>query len=276
MVEKSEVSSDSEPMDHQETSSANKGKIAFDVCKCNVCSNVLISGCERSPSFKERHPKFRKSATPDYMLAADQARTVKLQRQSSLSETTAQAAVQRTPSPPTPEAMIPERIVFPPQQHIIQTEEDVNVDVVDEETEEGPIDMSIRRRSPSPPAYKYTPLRPRTEHLPLAPPPPAYVPVLRPPPPPYPVSQSPPISSTTPTKADASLPPPPSYSEATVKCSYPSPPSQKKELMFKPLLSPDVSTTTKDPIKRRNKKAAPRNDDDRPIREITIITGSFD
>merc|ERR1719216_839640 len=44
-------------------------------------------GCERSPSFKERHPKFRKSSTPDYLLVADHTRTIKLNRQSSLSET---------------------------------------------------------------------------------------------------------------------------------------------------------------------------------------------
>merc|ERR1712212_84767 len=36
--------------------------------------------CERSPSFKERHPKFRKSSTPDYLLVADHARTIKLNR----------------------------------------------------------------------------------------------------------------------------------------------------------------------------------------------------
>ena len=39
-------------------------------------------GCERSPSFKERHPKFRKSSTPDYMVALESARNLK--RQTSL------------------------------------------------------------------------------------------------------------------------------------------------------------------------------------------------
>ena len=47
----------------------------------------IFSECERSPSFKERHPKFRKSSTPDYLLVADHARSIKLNRQSSLSET---------------------------------------------------------------------------------------------------------------------------------------------------------------------------------------------
>ena len=45
------------------------------------------SECERSPSFKERHPKFRKSSSPDYLLIADHTRTIKLARQSALSET---------------------------------------------------------------------------------------------------------------------------------------------------------------------------------------------
>ena len=49
--------------------------------------SIIFSECERSPSFKERHPKFRKSSTPDYLLVADHARTIKLNRQSSLSET---------------------------------------------------------------------------------------------------------------------------------------------------------------------------------------------
>ena len=51
-----------------------------------LITNLFIE-CERSPSFKERHPKFRKSSTPDYLLVADHARTIKLNRQSSLSET---------------------------------------------------------------------------------------------------------------------------------------------------------------------------------------------
>ena len=35
------------------------------------------SSCERSPSFKERHPKFRKSSTPDYLVALEVARNLK-------------------------------------------------------------------------------------------------------------------------------------------------------------------------------------------------------
>merc|ERR1719320_1315279 len=98
---------------------------------------------QRSPSFKERHPKFRKNSTPDYMVAADARRN--------------HQAVQQ--SPPSPSPVIP--VVFPQTQQIIHTDEDSNVDVVNESTEdmpEGPIDLSAKKsRSPTPPppAYKF-------------------------------------------------------------------------------------------------------------------------
>ncbi len=36
---------------------------------CNFISSFRLVGCERVPSFKERHPKFRKNCTPDYLVA---------------------------------------------------------------------------------------------------------------------------------------------------------------------------------------------------------------
>ena len=224
-----------------------------------------LAGCERSPSFKERHPKFRKSTTPDYLLAAEQARTHKLQRQSSLSDP------RRTPSPQNLSQQPAQPLDDSNQEiNVDDSNEEINVDVVEEEEEVGPIDMSIPKRSatPPPPPYKYTPLS-------LLPPP-SYS-VVRPPPPPYPTcppSPPHPISSTT---KPETLPPPPSYESSTVKCSYPSPPSIKKDLIFNNPNNEEVSTTTpKKADRRRPRKGrcpTPPEHDDRPVREITIITG---
>jgi hypothetical protein len=125
--------------------------------------------------------------------------------------------------------------------------------------EEGPLDMSIKKRSespPPPPPYKFTPLRigtsppaaPPARILDPVPPPPLYfngthqgLPKSLPPPPAYPTSSSDsnPSSSTSPTpsSAMAALPPPPSYESST---------------------------------------AAKTREVERTIREITIITGAAD
>merc|ERR1719433_2555709 len=85
------------------------------------------SSIRRSPSFKERiHPKFRKSSTPDYLLAADARRGHQMGGGSV--------------SPPSPVSQQPPPmpVVFPPEQQIIHTDEDSNVDVVNESGEEPP------------------------------------------------------------------------------------------------------------------------------------------
>ena len=103
-------------------------------------------------------------------------------------------------SPPSPVSQQPPPmpVVFPPEQQIIHTDEDSNVDVVNESGEEPPqsqntstadlpIDLSAKKPrslledTPTLPAYKFTPLtlkQPQASH-----PPPAYD--TRPPPPPY-------------------------------------------------------------------------------------------
>ena len=149
-------------------------------------------GCERSSSFKERtHPKFRKSSTPDYMVALESARSLK--RQTSL---------QSEPPTPTSERMD----TSSPNNNTPMAPEDV------------PLDMSIKKRPstspPPPPQYRFNPLR---QHSPppaissMNPSPPSYRPPAYKSPPPYPATPSPP----------GSLPPPPSYEESTVKCTYP-------------------------------------------------------
>lgn len=163
--------------------------------------------CERSPSFKERtHPKFRKSSTPDYMVALESARSLK--RQTSL---------QSEPS---------ERM---------DTSSPNNNSMPDDV----PLDMSIKKRPNTPPPpphlgpppqYGFNPMR---QHSPPAmnPSPPHFRPPVYKSPPPYP--------STTPSPP-SSLPPPPSYEESTVKCTYPT-----KNTPPPAILQHEVETKTK-------------------------------
>ena len=153
---------------------------------------------ERSPSFKERHPKFRKSSTPDYLVALN------LKRQTS-----------------------------------IQSESE-NV-TSNNNSEDLPLDMSIKKRPVTPP------------------PPPPYNSVHRTtspthfsrPPPPYPtVTPSPPHGPPP-------LPPPPSYADATVKCTYPT----KKT---PPPPHPPAVLNNDAAVEEKTK-----------IKEITIITSKF-
>lgn len=146
---------------------------------------TYFQGCERSPSFKERHPKFRKSSTPDYMVALDAARNLK--RLSSLNQSENSAEAQSEPM-------------------------DTNAPVT-----ELPLDMSIKKRAatpPPPPPYRFNSLLRQSS-------PPLPVNVVSPSPhfykapPPYPATPSPPLVATP-------LPPPPSYEDSTVKCTYPS------------------------------------------------------
>lgn len=142
-------------------------------------TNLNKKGCERSSSFKERHPKFRKSSTPDYLVALDVARSLK--RQTSLHSD--QSEIMDTSVSPNNNSLTP--------------------------SEDLPLDMSIKKRPSSPPLTV------------VAPPPPPPPPYRSPPqyravyksPPPYP--------ATTPSPPTA-LPPPPSYADSTVRCTYPS------------------------------------------------------
>jgi len=296
------------------------------------------SSIRRSPSFKERiHPKFRKNSTPDYLLAADARRSHQM----------------GSVSPPSPVAHQPPMpVVFPPEQQIIHTDEDSNVDVVNESGEEPPssasqntsatsatdlpIDLSARKPrfmeeaiTPTLPAYKFTPLTlKQPAQAQQQPPPPAYD--TRPPPPPYqsPLRPqvvarptTPPITSTTPPKrvdaqvvsahaqahaalaaaqvnfdrvraqlavaalvsnanSSAQRAPPPSYMEAT------SPPTAAPQISshhhhhHQNVDSNNVSTTTPALLKNRKSAASKKglsthpSNDDRPVREITIITDS--
>jgi len=186
------------------------------------------TSCERSPSFKERHPKFRKSSTPDYMVALDAARSLK--RQNSLqSELSTSDSRMDTSSPNNNSSVVSEDNVMP-------------------------LDMSIKKRSstppppPPPPQYRFNPLR---QHSP--PPPPIVSSVINPSPPHFssrpPVYKSPPPYPATPSPPSCNLPPPPSYEESTVKCTYPT-----KNTPPPPILQ-EVEQKTK-------------------IKEITIITNS--
>ena len=117
-------------------------------------------------------------------------------------------------------------------------------------SEDVPLDMSIKKRSstppppPPPPQYRFNPLR---QH---SPPPPIVSSVLNPSPPHFsrpPVYKSPPPYPATPSPPSCNLPPPPSYEESTVKCTYPT-----KNTPPPPILQ-EVEQKTK-------------------IKEITIIT----
>ena len=118
-------------------------------------------------------------------------------------------------------------------------------------SEDVPLDMSIKKRSstppppPPPPQYRFNPLR---QH---SPPPPIVSSVINPSPAPHfsrpPVYKSPPPYPATPSPPSCNLPPPPSYEESTVKCTYPT-----KNTPPPPILQ-EVEQKTK-------------------IKEITIIT----
>ena len=168
-----------------------------------VEKEVLVADkkCERSSSFKERHPKFRKSSTPDYLVA------LSLKRQNSLT--------QSDPSEPMEGAN-------PPNNNL--------------PAEDLPLDMSIKKKPEAPP------------------PPPPYRS-----PPQYKYKSPPPYPNSTPSPpaglnvgVPTGLPPPPSYEDSTVKCSYPT-----KNSPPPPILRP---TEPEEKTK---------------IKEITIITSKF-
>eukprot|EP00095_Tigriopus_kingsejongensis_P003298 maker-scaffold355_size198070-snap-gene-0.28 protein:Tk03298 transcript:maker-scaffold355_size198070-snap-gene-0.28-mRNA-1 annotation:"hypothetical protein KGM_00435" len=199
-------------------------------------------GCERTSSFKERiHPKFRKTATPDYFVTADQARSNKLQslyqRQHSGNEAHPAMANQQ----PLALSVRPDTREAPTPHH------------------DAPLDMSIKKRSespPPPPPYRYTPLRRSSPplrpdaHVTLAIPP---VYVAQPPPPPYPTQRtpSPPVENR--------LPPPPSYESANAG------------RRLEPVSFATVSSTTPTPP-IPTPDTTPRETE--RVREITIITNS--
>ena len=136
---------------------------------------------DRSPSFKERtHPKFRKSSTPDYLVALEAARSLK--RQTSLQSD--QSELSRMDTSPSPN---------------------------NNHSEDLPLDMSIKKRPaspPPPPPYRFNPLRSTTPPSSHFRPPPQYSastpspPLSRPPPPSYEDST---VKCTYPTKT---TPPP--------------------------------------------------------------------
>lgn len=138
---------------------------------------------DRSPSFKERHPKFRKSSTPDYLVALESARNLK--RQNSLSQS-----------------------------------ESMEVNSAPEgQAEDLPLDMSIKKRPvspPPPPPYRFNHNTSPTHFKSIYKSPPPYHPVgtstpspplssnpILPPPPSYEEST---VKCTYPTKK---TPPPP-------------------------------------------------------------------
>lgn len=307
--------------------------------------------CERSPSFKERHPKFRKSSTPDYLLVADHARSMKLNRQSSLSETskvsehassnsqphtntlssvdtarddkiniTLKTQISSSMGKETPYSQVSSSCTFPVAQSVYTStyehsklkrkegnqssstdfgNKPMEQDPHPNEEEEGPIDMSMKKRSESPPPstpYRYTPLTLTTHEniLPKSPqgstnsssentntrnsppvqqtlapsnhhiaPPPSYSASTRPPPPPYPSSPSPPIASSTNQISQNSIKrePPPSYG-----CTFPSPPNKNNS----------ITSSRIDYHNRHDKYPVcdSTRQDDRKIREVTIITDS--
>lgn len=157
---------------------------------------------DRSPSFKERHPKFRKSSTPDYLVALESARNLK-------------------------------------RQNSLQSENGNQMEVVTSEGQSGedlPLDMSIKKRPvspPPPPPYRFNHNTSPPQH---------FKSMYKSPPPYHPVGTS------TPSPPLNNLPPPPSYEESTIKCTYPT-----KKTPPPAILQPELENQTK-------------------IKEITIIT----
>jgi len=145
---------------------------------------VGLQCIDRTSSFKERlHPKFRKSSTPDYLVALEVARSLKRQTNSISS---IQSDIQS------------ENMDTMPNNNSLQaTHEDL------------PLDMSIKKRPATPPALPPPPpyrFKPQTGSPPTH--------FMYKSPPPYPATPSPPTSL-------APLPPPPTYEDSTVKCTYP-------------------------------------------------------
>ena len=173
----------------------------------------------------------------------------------------------------------------------------------DEEEEEGPIDFSMKKRPESPPPsppYRYTPLTlptqecslskstsglkasgqitnpspssmqsilaPASQHVVVAPPPSYSAATARPPPPPYPSSPSPPLASSSTNQISQSSikrEPPPSYGS-----SFPSPPNKTNSI---------TSSSRMDYHNSRGDSYSlcdSTRQDDRKIREVTIITGN--
>jgi hypothetical protein len=146
------------------------------------------AGCERSSSFKERHPKFRKSATPDYIIAARGNHALKRQNSLQSDQSEVSSLMDTTANSPN-----------------------------NSSSDDLPLDMSIKKRPatpPPPPPYRFNPLR---QHSPPGSPPASHLPIL-----PSPVYKAPPPYPATPSPPAAALPPPPSYEDSTIKCSYPS------------------------------------------------------
>ena len=187
--------------------------------KKGLSGSQSLSCIERHPSFKERtHPKFRKSATPDYMVALDVARGLKRQTsiQSDQSENNMDTSL--------------------PNNNSLQPHEDL------------PLDMSIKKRPATPPS--------------LPPPPPYRTPThfMYKSPPPYPATPSPPTSHVPPTSSLPPLPPPPTYEDSTIKCTYPTINMQQQPPPPPTSILPPPPNLHQEPEEKTK------------IKEITIIT----
>ena len=187
--------------------------------KKGLSGSQSLSCIERHPSFKERtHPKFRKSATPDYMVALDVARGLKRQTsiQSDQSENNMDTSL--------------------PNNNSLQPHEDL------------PLDMSIKKRPATPPS--------------LPPPPPYRTPThfMYKSPPPYPATPSPPTSHVPPTSSLPPLPPPPTYEDSTIKCTYPTINMQQQQPAPPTSILPPPPNLHQEPEEKTK------------IKEITIIT----
>ena len=179
-------------------------------------------GLDRSSSFKERlHPKFRKSSTPDYLVALDVARSLKRQ-----------TSIQSDQSENMDTSL--------PNNNSLQPHEDL------------PLDMSIKKRPttpptalPPPPPYRFKPQTSPPTHF-----------MYKSPPPPYPATPSPPtplpppptyedstVKCTYPTKntppPTTILPPPPSLHHEEEKTKIKEITIITSEYIFKILLNLD-------------------------------------
>ncbi len=246
------------------------------------------TACDRVPSFKERHPKFRKNCTPDYMVAADQASMhAKIGRQNS-----GGAAQSASASPPPAPDSPPSRLQIaeattPPLDLHPRVSPPADVDSSKPEEQEGPLDFSMKKRRsaspPPPPPYRFTPLTaqrvtPQAAELTVKTS--AVVPAvsrsLQPPPPPYPM-------------AAILRPPPPSYESATIKHGFPTPEAlrlaalelEERERVRKLRLQQEEEEEERRRQRMRKlaaekaaKAAAVAAEKERPVKEITIITDS--
>ena len=235
----------------------------------------FLPGCERSSSFKEKiHPKFRKNSS--FALSAESNSTTNRTTPSS------DRAMNLSAYYPAPAIG---GLKFPAASSDAAKQE------------EGPLDMSIKKRSespPPPPPYRYTPLRrspppaarngdapaliPHQPHLQAAAAPvfhPASL-AAKPPPPPYQAPDT--LKRKTPSppagNAFSGLPPPPSYETASA--------AKRACVKQEPVSFATVSSTTPTPpIPNKGVKsiaALIRPDPPREVervREITIITSKF-